>query len=321
MQDIKPSVVLYSGFLLAFTGLAGMYSGFQPLAVFSAPLLWWAYVALSDSLIFSLKGESLIITRTDDFIWMAFCSCAVWLVFEAANIRLGLWKYSGLPYSRSYRWAWYFLYGSALLPALHQSAAFLLPGKARSPRPGKLSRPSGGASRAALAAGTAAILLSSAFPSLLFPLAAPGLLITAEWLALRTGLPSLWRSRLSGGRKGAAAIAAAGLFCGIVGEIWNLAGGPSRIYAFPFADGPDLLGMPLAGYAFFPLLALAAFPLHSLSLAARGEGRDLLGNENNLSLNTPSWLPPAAYPALFLLYYAAFRLLDAFSVEMFLGWL
>ncbi len=321
MGNAKSIAALYSGFLLALTGLGGIFTGIEPLHAFSAPLLWWAYVALSDSLIFSLKGESLIATRTDDFIWMTFCSCAVWLVFEAANIRLGLWKYSGLPYSRSYRWAWYFLYGAALLPALHQSAAFLLPGKARPQRPDKLSRPSGGASRAALAAGTAALLLSSAFPSLLFPLAAPGLLITAEWLTLRAGLPSLWRSWLSGERKGAAAIAAAGLFCGIMGEIWNLAGGPSRIYSFPFADGPDLLGMPLAGYAFFPLLALAAFPLHSLSLAARGEGRDLLGSENDRSLNTPSWLPPAAYPALFLLYYAAFRLLDSFSVEMFLGWL
>ncbi|HOI43718.1 MAG TPA: hypothetical protein PK523_12300, partial [Elusimicrobiales bacterium] len=222
---------------------------------------------------------------------------------------------------QSYRWAWYFLYGAALLPALHQSAAFLLPGKAPPPRPDKLSRPSGRASRTAIAAGPAAILLSSAFPSVLFPLGAPGLLITAEWLALRTGLPSLWRSWLSGERRGAAAIAVAGLFCGIMGEIWNLAGGPSRIYAFPFADGPDLLGMPLTGYLFFPLLALAAFSLHSLSLALRGEGRDLLGNEKPRFLNTPSWLPPAAYPALFLLYYAAFRLLDSFSVEMFLGWL
>lgn len=315
MQDLKSKAVLYSGFLLAFTGLGGIFTGLEPLASFAAPLLWWAYIALSDSLLLSLKGESLIVSRTDDFLWMSACSAAAWLVFEALNAALGTWQYINMPAQLTARWAWYLSLGSAMLPALFQSAAYLSPPKSGQ-RARAVFRLPEKALDGAQAAGVAFLFLPFFFPALAFPLAALALPLLLDPLNFRLKLPSLL-GLLEKGEKGKiAALAAAGLVCGLAGEAWLYSGGPSRVYDLGYAGGPNLMGLPLAGYAAFPFLAFSAFALHSLSLLARGSGTDLLGREISPARKRPGWGPPAAYASLFLIYYLGFLLLDARSVAL-----
>ncbi|KAF0125700.1 MAG: hypothetical protein FD189_1241 [Elusimicrobia bacterium] len=315
MRDLKSSVVLYSGFLLAFMGLAGIFTGFEPLASFAAPLLWWGYIALSDSLLLSLKGESLIVSRTDDFLWMASCSSAVWLVLEGLNAALGVWQYINLPAQTAARWTWYLGMGAALLPALYQSAAYLSPVKSEKRAPGTF-RASEKALDGLQAAGIIFFFLPFFFPRLAFPLAAISLPLVLDPLNFRLKQPSLL-GLLERGEKGKiAALAAAGLVCGLAGEAWLYAGGPSRVYDLGYAGGLPLMGLPLAGYAAFPFLAFAAFSLYSLALFARGEGIDLLGHEINSSRPRPAWLPPAAYALLCLIYYLGFLLVDARSAAL-----
>ncbi|MDT8286777.1 MAG: hypothetical protein RQ748_06680 [Elusimicrobiales bacterium] len=316
MEELKSRGVLYSGFLLAFMGLAGMAAGFEPFASFAAPLLWWAYIALSDSLLFALKGESLIISRTDDFLWMASCSAAAWLVLESLNASLGVWQYINLPAQQPLRWAWYLSLGSAMLPALFQSAAYLSPvgrGK-RAPR-GPFRVPER-ALDGMQAAGIAFFFLPFFFPGLAFPLAALALPLVLDPLNFRLKLPSAL-GLLARGEKGKIiSLAAAGLICGLAGEAWFYAGGPSRVYDLGYAGGLPFMGLPLAGYAAFPFLAFAVFSLYSLALFARGEGLDLLGGEMTPSRPRPAWLPPASYVFLFLIYGLGFLLMDARSVAL-----
>jgi len=315
VRDLKASAVLYSGLLLAFMGLGGMFTGFEPLASFAAPLLWWSYIALSDSLLLSLKGESLIISRTDDFLWMASCSAAAWLVLESINAALGVWQYINLPAQLPFRWTWYLACGSAMLPALHQSAAYLAPlGKKKTaPRPLNFTEKSLDYMQAA---GIAAFFLPFFFPSLSFPLAAIALPLVLEPLNYRLRLPSLIGLLSKGEKDKVAALAAAGLVCGLAGEAWLYAGGPSRVYGLGYADGLPFMGLPLAGYAAFPFLAFSAFSLYSLSFLARGDGADLLGGGTTASLQPPAWFRPASYALLFLIYCLGFLLLDARSASL-----
>lgn len=314
MESLKSRVVLYSGFLLAFMGLAGIFTGFEPFASFAAPLLWWAYITLSDSLIFSLKGESLIISRTDDFLWMAACSSAAWLCLEGVNAALGTWQYINLPAQTAPRWAWYLGLGSAMLPALSQSAAYLspVPGK-NPPAPSRVSEKTLDGLQAA---GVVLFFLPFFFPRLAFPLAAIAIPLVIDPLNFRMKLPSLTSFLERGERGKIASLAAAGLVCGLAGEAWFYAGGPSRVYDLGYAGGLPFMGLPLAGYAAFPFLAFAAFSLYSLSLLVRGGGSDLLGEELRAPRTRPAWLPPAAYGALFLIYWAGFVMLDYSSAAL-----
>jgi hypothetical protein len=315
MEELRSRIVLYSGFILAFSGLAGIFSGLEPLSSFAAPLLWWGYIALSDSLLFSLKGESLIISRTDEFLWMASVSAAACLVFEAVNAGLGVWQYVNLPAQTPLRWAWYLALGSAMLPALFQSAAYLSPVKPAKSAPAPL-RLSERALDGMQAAGVACFFLPLFFPGLAFPLAALALPLVLDPLNFRLKAPSLLGLAERGERGKIAALAAAGLVCGLAGEAWLHAGGPSRAYDLAWAGGLPFMGLPLAGYAAFPFLAFAAYCLHSLSLLARGEGTDLLGREIKLPGSRPAWLPPAAYGLLFLIYYLGSLLVDARSAAL-----
>ncbi len=315
MENIKSRAVLYSGFLFTFMGLGGIFTGLEPLASFAAPLLWWAYIALSDSLLLSLKGESLIVSRTDDFLWMSACSAAAWLVFEALNSALGTWQYVNMPAQLTTRWAWYLALGSAMLPALFQSAAYLSPPKSVE-RARAVFRLPGKALDGAQAAGAIFLLLPFFFPALAFPLTALALPLLLDPLNFRLKLPSLLGLLEKGEKRKIAALAAAGLVCGLAGEAWLYSGGPSRVYNLGYAGGLQFMGLPLAGYAAFPFLAFSAFSLHSLSLLARGAGTDLLGREFSPARSTPGWAPAAAYAALLLIYYFGFRLLDARSVAL-----
>jgi hypothetical protein len=255
---------------------------------------------------------------------MAPWSWAVWLLLEIINAGLGLWEYIELPFSTYLRWGWYLAYGSALLPALYQSASFLSLIKTR--REGEPILPSAAFAARSLdimqAAGITALFLPLFFRGILFPLAVPALLLIIDPLNFRLKLPSVLGLLAKGDRVRLAAISAAGLFCGLTGEIWNLAGGPSRLYAFPFAGKPLLLGLPLACYAAFPVMALTAFSLYSLVLSIRGgAGTDLAGGENLPVMNSPSWLPPLSYLVLVLVYYLGFIFLDSHLAAMLLGWI
>lgn len=338
MEERRSKAVLCFGLLTALMGLAGIFTGFEPLASFAAPLLWWAYIALSDSLLFSLKGESLIASRTDDFVWMAACSAAAWLILEGVNAGLGAWQYINLPAQTGPRWAWYLALGAAMLPALYQSAAYLSPVKPAgserrfSPprdwrqsvrgalRPDKNSPQPVRVSERALdgiqAAGVLCFFLPFFFPRLAFPLAALALPLILDPLNFRLRTPSLLGLLERGERGKIAALAAAGLVCGLAGEAWLYAGGPSRVYDLGYAGGPPFMNLPLAGYAAFPFLAFSVFSLYSLALFARGRGAGLLGEAVSAGGARPAWLPPAAYAALLLIYYAGVLLVDARSAAL-----
>src|SRR5690348_8380913 len=68
-----------------------------PFHIFITPIAWTGYIMLVDALIFQRKKESLILTRTGEFVVMVALSVMLWLVFELYNVLLQNWHYVGLP--------------------------------------------------------------------------------------------------------------------------------------------------------------------------------------------------------------------------------
>ena len=58
---------------------------------------WWSYILIIDAVIYRLRGNSLIVNRTREFLFLIPWSIFLWLIFEAANLSKKLVLYQPPP--------------------------------------------------------------------------------------------------------------------------------------------------------------------------------------------------------------------------------
>jgi hypothetical protein len=97
LHGIIGIVLLILSEIFHFKKIEPFYSWFYCFA-------WWSYILVIDAIIYRLKGNSLILSRTKEFFLMVPWSILIWLIFEAANLSLENWSYeecsaSPPPYS------------------------------------------------------------------------------------------------------------------------------------------------------------------------------------------------------------------------------
>ena len=88
-------------------------------------LAWWSYILTIDAVIYWLKGNSLLMSRTKEFFLMVPWSVFIWLIFEAANLSLKSWYYIDLPQSIIERWLGYAIAYGTVLPGLFETTELL----------------------------------------------------------------------------------------------------------------------------------------------------------------------------------------------------
>ena len=71
-------IVLLLSEIFLFKKVDPFYSWFYCFA-------WWAYILFVDAVIYRLKGKSLIVNRTKEFLLMIPWSIFIWLIFEAKS--------------------------------------------------------------------------------------------------------------------------------------------------------------------------------------------------------------------------------------------
>jgi hypothetical protein len=107
--------------------------------IYFTPIVWTGYLLFADSLVYSLRGSSLLARSVRGFLTLAACSVPLWLIFEAYNLRLRNWTYVGLPANRllsGLGYAWSF---ATIWPAIFETAD-LLSALAGSPETMKMPR-------------------------------------------------------------------------------------------------------------------------------------------------------------------------------------
>ena len=82
---------------------------------------WYSYIFFVDGINYLIKGDSLIISRTKEFVYMLFVSCGMWLVFELFNLSLKNWGYNFVPFDSTDRYLFYLLLFSSVLPAIFET--------------------------------------------------------------------------------------------------------------------------------------------------------------------------------------------------------
>jgi hypothetical protein len=234
---------------------------------------WWSYILIADALIYRLKGNSLILSRTKEFFLMIPWSIFVWLIFEAANLSLRNWYYINLPCSMLERWLGYAIAYGTVLPGMFETTELLETlGLLKNSRIKKTVISTGGHSVLILL-GALCLASSLLLPENFFPLIWVGFTFFLDPFNYRLGGRSLLRDLEEGSLRKIFLLLIAGLICGFLWEFWNYWAHSKWIYTVPFFDRSKGFEMPFLGFLGFPPFAVQAYVMYnfiSLFRYARG---------------------------------------------------
>src|SRR5215831_16207103 len=109
-----------------------LFTGNQVVGRWFTAIVWTGYILLIDSLVYRLKGSSLIATDRSELLIVAVISIAGWWLFELYNSprfwQTGpelWWHYHNLEPNPFLRWAGYDWAFATIFPALFETAELL----------------------------------------------------------------------------------------------------------------------------------------------------------------------------------------------------
>ena len=113
------------GVILGIVSELLLFKGVEPFASNFYLFIWWAYILTIDGIIYFRRGNSLIISRTGEFLIMLPWSVTFWLLFEMVNLRLENWHYVNVTPLMWVRWPGYFFAYATVLPGIFETAELL----------------------------------------------------------------------------------------------------------------------------------------------------------------------------------------------------
>jgi hypothetical protein len=241
-----------------------MFRGIEPVATYFTPIAWSAYILMADAAVFAMAGRSRLQNAPREFGHVALLSIPLWLIFEAYNLRLQNWTYTGVPMGWLASWFGYGWSFATIMPAIFETAdAIELLGWFPPAAPVNLG-PRG--SKVMMIAGAICLALPLALPqrigSYLFGLAWIGFFLLLDPLNRHLGLRSLL-SDLAQGRRGRLySLLASGWACGWLWEFWNYWAAAKWHYTFPILQRWKIFEMPALGYLGFLPFALECFAMY-----------------------------------------------------------
>jgi len=234
---------------------------------------WWSYILAVDAIIYRLKGNSLILSRTKEFFLMIPWSAFIWLIFEAANLSLENWYYINLPHSTVERWLGYAVAYGTVLPGIFETMELLETiGAFKKSRTRKMVIPQGG-HQAFILLGVLCLVSSVVVPKYFFPLIWVGFIFLLEPFNYRFGGRSLIKDLEEENPRKIYLLLVAGLVCGLLWEFWNFWSFSKWIYTVPFFEEMKGFEMPVLGFLGFPPFAIQAYVIYNfISLFRFGRG-------------------------------------------------
>ena len=241
-----------------------MFHGVEPAATFFTPVAWSAYILIVDAAVLSLTHRSRLNDAPITVARMALLSIPLWLIFEAYNLRLHNWVYTGVPPGwkgalLGYGWSF-----ATITPAVFETSDLV---QALLPRlPGKPLKISAAAENALIAVGAACLVVPLVVPqrlaAYLFLPVWIGFILLLDPLNKRLGLPSFLGDLSEGFRRRVYGFFLAGWICGWLWEFWNNWAAAKWHYIFPIGQRWKIFEMPVPGYMGFLPFALECFVMY-----------------------------------------------------------
>lgn len=291
---------------LAFYGWAGlaglivaewlMFRGFQPVAVFFTPIAWTCYILFADAAVLAVRGRSRLHDELRRFAGVVFLSIPLWLVFEAYNLRLQNWMYTGVPQPwllamLGYGWSF-----ATITPGIFETADLIE--SFGWFRPSAAAKFSSGSQRGMILLGGICLALPLLtrldVASRLFALVWIGFVFLLDPINYRVGLPSLIGDFAKGHRARFYSLLLSGFVCGWLWEFWNYWAAAKWHYIFPLLQQWKIFEMPVPGYLGFLPFALECFVMYVTAAWALG----LLKAESTPPQNSERSRQPRRAPRL-----------------------
>jgi hypothetical protein len=257
-----------------------MFRGFPPVAIYFTPIAWTCYILLADAAVFAIRGHSRLHDEPGQLAWLALLSIPLWLIFEAYNLRLQNWTYTGLPQAwplalLGYGWSF-----ATITPGIFETADLIESfGWFQPVSPINIfSMLQKGMIIFGAMCLLAPVVVPQAAAARLFVLVWLGFIFLLDPLNFRLGLPSLIGDFAQGRISRFFALLASGFVCGWLWEFWNYWAAAKWHYIFPILQHWKIFEMPIPGYLGFLPFALECFTMYvTASWMLRGRTMEIDG--------------------------------------------
>ena len=266
------------GLLILAVSEAAMLAQVEPFWTWHTPFAWTGYILLVDGIIYKKRGSSWLTTNLREFLFLAFVSIPLWVVFEGYNLLIKNWYYINLPPNPVVRYLGYAWAYATISPAIFETAELVAilrssPKSAQKPRPIAAIRASdpkrlvsielSTLDYVSLVVGMAMLLLPIIWPSPF--LAAPvflGFIFLLDPVNAWSGDESLVDDHRTGSHERLKNLLIAGFICGGLWEFWNFWSRAKWIYTVPILGDLKIFEMPVLGYFGFPPFAVECFTMY-----------------------------------------------------------
>jgi hypothetical protein len=252
-----------AGILFLFISEFFLFKKIEPFYTWFYCFAWWSYILAVDGIIYRLKGNSLILSRTKEFLLMIPWSIFIWLIFEAANLSLKNWYYIYLPDSVVERWIGYAIAYGTVLPGLFETSELLETLGLFNRMKLKKTVISQESHPVLVLFGIVCLVSSVLIPDTFFPLIWIGFVFVLDPINTRLGGRSLLRDLEEGNPRKICRLLLAGLICGLLWEFWNFWALSKWVYTVPFFEERKGFEMPFLGFLGFPPFAIQAYVMYN----------------------------------------------------------
>ena len=265
---------------------------------------WWSFILLMDSLNYRKSGSSLLSESLRNFLFTAFISVFVWLVFELFNLRLKNWSYHNLPDSVTLRWLGYFVAFATVIPAMREIALFMEGLFKKKNLALFRLRATPLLLRIFFISGIIFFFLFIAWPRIFFPFGWLCFIFLLEPINIWLGNDSLWKDVEKRDWTRFWSWVSAGLVAGFLWEFWNFWAASRWEYSLPYLNFWRIFQMPVFGYTGFLPFALEIFALYQILLFLHKK------------MQSRILLKVVVFIVLLFAYAGAFYLIDTYSLNL-----
>jgi hypothetical protein len=264
-----------------------LWGRFHPAAIAFTPIMWTGYILLVDGWIWARCGRSYFRDDRLHLPMLALFSILIWVMFEVFNFSVQAWWYENRPanlFMRELVFAWAF---ATIIPALLRTRSLFATFKFFDrTHPWKIKFTPFWLS-VSFVAGIALtflpVMLNHYYANLFVVSVWLGFIFMIEPINYRIGAPSVFRDlekRKNGGNGKISffwQVLAAGLFCGLLWETWNIQAAQPQfqglnwnyhlndIFLIGGADHPFKIGnMPILGFLGYPPFIWECYALWEL---------------------------------------------------------
>ncbi len=251
------------GAAVLITAQALLLKDVQPAASWFYYFAWWPYILIIDSLVYRIRGNSLLMNRRGEFAVLSLWSVVIWTLFEAINLVMQNWYYVNVIPLRSIRWPGYAIAYATVLPGLFETVELL---ESLGLFKGARVKPVIVGSSAALGMFSSGVACAGAvllFPAYCYPLIWGAFILMLEPINHHWGAKSLLRDWEQGTLRTLCLLLSAGLVCGMLWEFWNFWAATKWVYTVPFFEKLKLFEMPLLGFLGFPPFTVECYCLYN----------------------------------------------------------